>query len=61
LPDYCQNEKARLLRRTEELRTLMRSLAADQRPSEDADLQSQLAQHHSDLIAFRRRCLDWRF
>jgi hypothetical protein len=61
VPDYCQDEKARLLKRTEELRARMRSLAPEQRPSEDADLQEQCAQHHSELIAFRRRCLDWRF
>jgi hypothetical protein len=61
VPDYCEDEKARLLRRTEELRALIRSIAPDQRPSEHSDLQEQLAQHHRDLIAFLRRCSNWRF
>jgi hypothetical protein len=61
MPDWCREEKARLLRRTVELREITRAMILAPGPySQEAhdDLRKEVDQHYRELIAYRKRCID---
>jgi hypothetical protein len=61
MAETCQEEEARLMKRTAQLEDQTRALALPHRPfsqAEHDELREQLRQHKLHLADYRRRCLE---